>query len=278
MYFACFGEDPSFLGSFSILGHLVFDTVRGQDLTSNYYGLTWGEVGATVRLVVLAIAMSLVIGMAAAFVRFEIRRPGVTWLFEIISVAMESIPEPLHVVIAVVVALYLMVGQGWHNLPLFPEGFPNWSDTWIPAAALALPGAFYVDRILHMELQDEITKPYVTTAFAKGLSRNHVVYKHVFANAGSTVLKQMPVVVSIVVSSALFAEFFMDYQGALYQFTDAIGWNMVTGTYQSFEKPFHLPLYQPGLVFVIGALAVGIWVSLRLFFECIYVIVYGGNR
>lgn len=70
----------------------------------------------------------------------------------------------------------------------------------------------------------------------------------------------------------------MNYKGALFQFTTAIGWNMVTGYYQTLEKPYHLPLYQPGLVFLIGALLVTIWIVFRLVFEGLYQVRYGRSE
>lgn len=278
LYFACFGDHPSFVAAFQNMARLVNDTLHGRDMMDNYEGLTWGQVGVTVRLILAAVVIAVILGILSTAVRFQLRMIRIGWLYEALSIVAESIPEPLYVVLAVVVFLYAMTHFGIRDLPLFPEGLPRWNDTWIPAIAIALPGAFYTERMLYLKTRDEGARPYVDTARAKGFTRRRVWYTHVLPNAFPILLKLLPGVVSLIVSSAVFAEFFMDYQGALFQLTQAIGWNMVTGEFSSFEKPFHLPLYQPGLVFLIGALVVGIWVLLRIVFEWLYAALYGGSQ
>lgn len=277
LYFSCFGEVPSFFGAFKVMFHLITDTLKRQNLLNDYYGLTWLDVYFTVRLVLLATLVSLILGVILTVIRTRVRKRFLAEVFQIISALLESIPEPLYIVLIVVFILYLMFR--WNVfLPVFPYDKPTWNDTWIPALTITLPGAFYIERVLHLKIREEVDRPYVSTALSKGLSRRQAFYKHVLPNGWAIVLEQMPVVVSIISSSALFTEFFMDYRGALYQFTFATGWNMVTGTYQSFEKPFHLPLYQPGLVFLIGGILVVVWMFLRIFFEWLYTFRFGGTR
>lgn len=277
LYFSCFGDASSFLGAFKVMGHLITDTLKGQNLLNNYYGLTWLDIYFTVRLVLLATLLSLILGVILTVIRTRIRQRLLAGLFQIISALLESVPEPLYVVLIVVFVLYLMAHWNFF-LPVFPYNNPDWNDTWIPALTIALPGAFYMESVLHLKIREEVDRPYVSTAVSKGLSRRQAFYKHVLPNGWAIVLEQMPVVVSIISTGALFTEFFIDYRGALFQFTFATGWNMVTGTYQSFEKPLHLPLYQPGLVFLIGGILVVLWMFLRMFFEWLYMFRFGGTR
>jgi len=275
LYFACFGLNPSFLGAFRDMFSLVSDTIRGRNLTANYFGITWNQVLVSVRLVVMSILLSLVFGILFSLIRIRLRKRPFTWIFQLFSAALESIPEPMYVVAVVVLVLYLINRWNLHALPVFQSGSPSFADTILPALTLALPGAFYLERVLYISVREEVDKPYVSTAMSKGLSARSVFYKHVLPNGWAIVLRQMPVVVSIVSSSALFIEFFMGYEGVLYKFTFAVGWNMTTGYYQAFEKPFNLPLYQPGLVFLIALVQVVLWVVLRMIFESMYISRFG---
>lgn len=275
LYFSCFGQTPTFLGALREMFSLVSDTLRGQNLLANYMGVTWSQVWDTLRLVFMSVLFAFLLGITLVALRIVWMKLPFAWLFEFISAVLEAIPEPMYVVAMVVWVLFLINHWQIYFFPVFRSGQPGILDTIVPAVTLALPGGFYLERILYMSILDEIDKPYVQTAVSKGLSHRSALFKHVLPNGLEATLRQMPVVSSIIISSALFTEFFMNYEGALYQFTFAVGWNMMTGYFQEFAKPFHLPLYQPGLVFLLAGLLVLLWVFFRITFEWIYTVRYG---
>ena len=254
---------------------LVSDTLRGQNLQAHYMGVTWLQVWATLRLVIMSVLLSFLLGITLVTLRIVGRKLPFARLFQFISAVLEAIPEPMYVVAMFIWVLFLINHWGITLFPAFLSGQPRFIDTVVPAVTLSLPGGFYLERILYMSVREEIDKPYVRTAVSKGLSHQAVLFKHVLPNGLEVTLRQMPVVSSLIISSALFTEFFMNYQGALYQFTFAVGWNMVTGAFQGSPKPFHLPLYQSGLVFLLGGLLVVLWVFFRILFEWIYTVRYG---
>lgn len=278
LYFSCFGLTPTFIGAFITMFHLVYNTLRGQYLMANYFGLSWIEVFYTCRLIVLAILFAIFFGGTLSILRIQLKNRLVSSFLYILSALFEAIPEHMYIILIVVLSLFLI--NRWHfdSIPVFPDGVPNSLDTLIPAIAVGLPGAFYLERTLSLKIKEEMGRAYIDTARAKGLTVRRTFFRHVLPNGGEIFLKQMPVVVNAVISSALFTEFFMNYKGALFQFITAIGWNMVTGYYQTLEKPYHLPLYQPGLVFLIGALLVTIWIVFRLVFEGLYQVRYGRSE
>lgn len=71
------------------------------------------------------------------------------------------------------------------NLKLFPSisSGSSPSELFLPALALALPEAAVVARMVRASMLDVLGKEYVTTARAKGLSRQKVVLKHAMRNA-----------------------------------------------------------------------------------------------
>jgi peptide/nickel transport system permease protein len=49
---------------------------------------------------------------------------------------------------------------------------------WIPVVILAVSGTASLIRVMRANLLDELNKPYVTTARAKGLSEFHLLVKY----------------------------------------------------------------------------------------------------
>lgn len=275
LFFSCFGKTSTFLGALREMSVLVSDTLRGQNLQAHYMGVTWLQVWASLRLVFMSVLLAFLLGVTLVMLRIVARKLPFARLFQFISAVLEAIPEPMFVVAMFLWVLYLINHWGITFFPAFLSGQPRFIDTVVPAVTLALPGGFYLERILYMSIREEIEKPYLRTAVSKGLSQQAALFKHVLPNGLELMLRQMPVVSSLIISSTLFTEFFMNYEGALFQVPFAVGWNMQTGAFQDSPKPFHLPLYQSGLVFLLGGLLVVLWVFFRIFFEWIYTVRYG---
>ena len=54
---------------------------------------------------------------------------------------------------------------------------------WLPALVLGIAGTARLSRIMRANLLDELNKPYVTTARAKGIAERAVITRHVVRNA-----------------------------------------------------------------------------------------------
>ena len=67
-----------------------------------------------------------------------------------------------------------MAGQPWSWLK-FVDMMPH---LWLPALVLAIAGTARLTRVMRANLLDELNKPYVTTARAKGLSEWRVVMRY----------------------------------------------------------------------------------------------------
>ena len=80
---------------------------------------------------------------------------------------------------------YLGLSVGGLFSPEYVQAAWSWAKLWdlmkhvpLPACVLALAGTAQLIRIMRANLLDELRKPYVVTARAKGLSERHVVLKY----------------------------------------------------------------------------------------------------
>ncbi|MGH2557636.1 MAG: ABC transporter permease [Thermomicrobiales bacterium] len=149
-------------------------------------GLIWERLLLTVVLSLAAVlftwALALPIGIYSAVRQYSVG----DYLFTFISFIGLAVPNFL-------LALALMyLGFAFFDANiggLFSPEYLNapWSmaRVWdllkhvpLPATILALGGTAQVVRVMRANLLDELRKPYVTTARAKGLSERHVILVH----------------------------------------------------------------------------------------------------
>lgn len=137
--------------------------------------------------------------------------------------------------------LLIVVFAGGHYLDWFPlRGLTssNWDELtplakiadyfWhlaLPVAAMVIGGFAGLTLLTKNSFLDEINKLYVTTARAKGLSENRVLYGHVFRNAMLIVIAGFPsAFVDIFFTGALLTEIIFSLDGlGLLGYEAAIG-------------------------------------------------------
>ena len=81
------------------------------------------------------------------------------------------------------------------------------------ALATALPAAAFFGQILHRALAEELGRPYVRTALAKGLGWNAVVWRHAFPNAALVLLDGAVPKVTLLLTGSFIAERIFNVQG-----------------------------------------------------------------
>ena len=95
----------------------------------------------------------------------------------------------------------------------------------LPVTAMVIGGFATLTLLTKNSFLDEIGKLYVTTARAKGLSENQILYGHVFRNAMLIVIAGFPAAfVSVLFTSALLIEVIFSLDGlGLLGFEAAVG-------------------------------------------------------
>lgn len=254
LYIAVYGFNAHILQAFHGAVLLLWYTISDQHIYAFYYGVIPSTFWYSVRLILVGILFAVIGGMLFTIARIRLKAIS-SHIVENVVALFESIPEPMYVVIVVLITLYFIQNLGI-NLPVFIDGPPNWVDTLIPGTALALPAAFYLSRMMTLRILDEVNAAYAITAFSKGASHRRVFYRHILANGLPFLLRHLPVVSAIVISSEMFAEYMLEYRGAYYQFTTyGLGWG---------HKPRYVASYEPGYILVLGAVLVLLWLIIRL--------------
>jgi peptide/nickel transport system permease protein len=149
-------------------------------------GLIWERMALTLVLTLSTLiatwAIALPIGVYSAVKKYSIG----DYLFTLVSFLGLAIPSFLLALVLMYVAVVIW-GQDVGGL--FSEQYQNapWSwekvvdlfaHLWIPVIILAISGTASLIRVMRANMLDEIHKPYVTTARAKGLSEFQLLVKY----------------------------------------------------------------------------------------------------
>jgi peptide/nickel transport system permease protein len=148
--------------------------------------LIWGRLGATLMISVASLlfvwAVALPIGIYSAVRRYSFGDHAFT-LLGFIGLAVPNFILAL----VLMYASYKLFGQSVGGLysPQFTEAPWSWdkamdllSHLWVPVIVIGTAGTAALIRILRANLTDELHKPYVLTARAKGLPEYKVVLKY----------------------------------------------------------------------------------------------------
>ncbi|WP_342358952.1 ABC transporter permease [Terrarubrum flagellatum] len=149
-------------------------------------GLIWERMALTLVLTFSTLlatwGIALPIGVFSAVKKYSIA----DYIVTTISFLGLAIPSFL---LALVLMYFAAVELGQEVGGLFSEQYLNapWSlgkvvdllhHLWIPVIILAVSGTASLIRVMRANMMDELNKPYVTTARAKGLSEFHLLMKY----------------------------------------------------------------------------------------------------
>jgi ABC-type dipeptide/oligopeptide/nickel transport system permease component len=130
----------------------------------------------SLTLAALSMGVAMTVGVLLGVLAALRRRSWVDYLAMSVSVAGLSTPT---FVLGLILILVLSVQ--WRLLPA--TGAATWWHYILPAITLGLPAAAVVARMARSSLLEVLRQDFVRTAWAKGLSRPVVVYRHALKNA-----------------------------------------------------------------------------------------------
>ena len=103
---------------------------------------------------------------------------------------------------------------GWEDFPLWKQILDYFWHLALPIAALTIGGFASLTMLTKNSFLEEINKQYVITARAKGLSKNRILYGHIFRNAMLLVLAGLPAaIIAILFTGALLIEIIFSLDG-----------------------------------------------------------------
>lgn len=151
----------------------------------------WERIPATLTLIGMALVISFAVGLAwglfMVWIRFKFRSTTLESPFVVTALVFYSIPA----FFVGLLAIYAVtVVPGFRAIPLFgPIGFDEnlgptslFKFAILPALVLSLGRSAKVALFVRSLATDEISKPYVMLALAKGLAYHQVILRHVVRN------------------------------------------------------------------------------------------------
>jgi len=220
---ASYGLDQPFIVQYWLwLKHLV---VGDMGLSLEYQRpnaeLIGEQLAATIALALFSFVLTWAIAVPAGIWCATHQRSFVDHLLTIVNYVGVATPNFM-------LALVLMwVGFAWFDISvtgLFSEAYVDapWSfarvidmlaHMWLPALVLAIAGTARLTRIMRANLLDELNKPYVTTARAKGLSTARVIWRHAFGNIAVRLITVLTLTYASLLEGAVVTETVFSWPG-----------------------------------------------------------------
>lgn len=148
--------------------------------------LVWGQIGTTLMITLASLlfvwAVALPIGIYSAVRRYSLG----DHIFTLLGFIGLAVPNFI-LALVLMYASYRLFGQSVGGLysPQFTDAPWSWdkladllAHIWVPIIIIGTSGTAALIRILRANLTDELHKPYVLTARAKGLPEYRVVLKY----------------------------------------------------------------------------------------------------
>jgi len=179
--------------SYKYLGRSVSDIIRDTFLVSTQLGL-------------VAIMIAMILGITAGI--FAASHPGSGWDRFLMFLSTTGIAIPNFVLSTALILLFSNL------LHLFPPALwegPRYLV--LPAFSLALLPAAYIARLMRSSILEVIKKEYIQAAQARGLSRFHVMLKHVLKNSMTPVISYLGPLAATLVTGSFVVEFIFSIPG-----------------------------------------------------------------
>jgi peptide/nickel transport system permease protein len=164
------------------------------------------RVPYTLQLTGAGLALTLIIAVPVGILSAIYRGTAIDRIGILITVTAQSIPS---FVVGPILILVVAVWLRW--LPAAGSG--GIEHLVLPALTLALYPAARVARILRGSMLDVLSREYVTTARAKGLTLNRIVWAHVARNASVPVLTVIGLQVQAMLGGAVVVETIFGWPG-----------------------------------------------------------------
>lgn len=148
--------------------------------------ILWERLPRTIVISLLSIVLTWIIAVPLGIYAALKQNSFWDYLLTLLSFIGLSVPAFL---LAIVLMYFVFTRTGWLVTGLYSPEFQNapWSlakfidllkNIWLPLLVLAVTGAAGTIRVLRATLLDELQKPYVTTARAKGLPEWKVILQY----------------------------------------------------------------------------------------------------
>jgi peptide/nickel transport system permease protein len=195
-----------------------FDFGISSSLNQPVSRLLKAGIGPSLILTVPLFIFGLVLGVVTALVCAFYRNTALDRFFVVFSVALMSVNYLVWIVGG---QYWLAFKWGW-----FPVwGFESWAYLVLPVIVGLVSGWGSDIRLYRTIVLDEMYKDYVRTAFAKGVSKPGVLFRHVLMNAMIPIVTNVVIAIPFLYTGSLLLESFFGIPGLGY-----LGWNAINSS------------------------------------------------
>jgi peptide/nickel transport system permease protein len=160
------------------------------------------SLSLTVPMFIVGLVVSISLALLCAFYRDTL----LDRFFVVTSVVLMSVNYLVWIVLG-----QFVLG---HTLRLFPVwGYESWKFLVLPCLIGVVSGLGGNLRFYRTVMLDEMYRDYVRTAFAKGVSKTGVLFKHVLKNAMIPILTSVVMAVPFLYAGSLLLESFFGIPG-----------------------------------------------------------------
>ncbi|MCZ2110465.1 MAG: ABC transporter permease, partial [Dehalococcoidia bacterium] len=172
-------------------------------------------IGPSLTLTVPIFVIGLIVAIALSLVCAFFRDSWLDRFFVVFGVALMSV----NYLVWIIVGQYLMAYQ-WGWFPVW--GFESMAYLLLPVLIGVFSGLGSDLRFYRTIMLDEMYREYVRTAFAKGVGRGGVLFRHVLKNAMITVVTNVVIAIPFLYTGSLLLESFFGIPGLGYLGINAI--------------------------------------------------------
>ncbi len=195
----------------------------------------------TLGLGLLSLAISFFLGIVLGIISAAAKNTVIDYVAMIIALLGVTVPAFW---LALILILIFSVNLGW-----FPvSGSGTVQHLILPAVAVGLGGAGLVARITRVSMLEMLSKDFVLLLYAKGLSRQEILIKHVFRNALMPVITILGLRLGWILGGAVTIEIVFSRPG--------IGSMLLTAL---FRRDY--PVVQASLIFLTMAVIIGAFIT-----------------
>jgi peptide/nickel transport system permease protein len=197
-------------------GDLGHSYQRSRDVTTIFAE----KFPFTARLALCAILIEIIVGIAAGIISAVKRYSFADMLVTLSTSMLVSMPVFwFGLLLQMFFGIWLKNWTGGAlSLPISSAGgaisdFPTWMHYILPAITLASVSLAFTARIMRSQLLEVMNQDYIRTAFAKGLSRGAVIFKHALKNAMIPVVTFIGIDFGVMMSGAILTESVFSWPG-----------------------------------------------------------------
>ena len=192
-----------------------FDFGLSSSLNQPVSSLLVKGMGPSLFLMIPVFFLELFLAIGIALICAFLRNTLVDRFFVVFSVALMSINYLVWIIIGQYVLSFRL---GW-----FPVwGYASWGYLLLPILIGVVSGLGSSLRFYRTIMLDEMYKDYVRTAFAKGVSKSGVLFKHVLKNAMVPIVTNVITAIPFLYTGSLLLESFFGIPGLGYLAVNAV--------------------------------------------------------